>query len=194
MTEANESSRTKTPNGPGQTTEVAFRQPTEPAALRDPFGRMRRFGEELDHLFEDFGLETRWHLPRLFRRARGLLRREARMTGADWSPRIDVLEREGQYVVRVDLPGLSKDDVNVDVQDGFLTIHGARNEEKKHERAGYYHAECSYGSFYRAIPLPEGALASEATADFRKGVLEVAVPTSARPEQNGRRVEIRESN
>jgi HSP20 family protein len=116
------------------------------------------------------------------------------MVGADWSPRIDVLEREGHFVVRADLPGLSKDEIKVDVHDDLLTIQGERKAEKKVEREGFYHSECSYGSFYRAIPLPEGAEASKVTADFRKGVLEVTVPMAARPEPKARRVDIREAN
>ena len=87
-----------------------------------------------------------------------------------------MLEREGQVVVRADLPGMSKDDIKVEVSDGLLTIQGERKNEKKEEREGYCYSECSFGTFYRAIPLPEGAEASKATADFRNGVLEVTVP------------------
>ena len=72
----------------------------------------------------------------------------------------------------------------------MLTIQGERKHEKKEEREGYCYSECSYGSFYRAIPLPEGAEASKATADFHNGVLEVTVPAPSRPEPKARRVEV----
>ena len=95
-------------------------------------------------------------------------------------------------MVRADLPGLSKEDIKVEVSDDLITIQGERKHEKKEEREGYCYSECSFGSFYRAIPLPEGADASKATADFRKGVLEVTVPAPSRPEPKARRLEVRE--
>jgi len=146
----------------------------------------------MDHLFEDFGLEPTWHLPRFFSRGRELVRREVGIVPAEWSPRVDVLERAGQFVVRADLPGLSKEDIKVEVSDNMITIQGERKHEKKEERDGYCYSECSFGSFYRTIPLPEGADASKATADFRKGVLEVTVPAPSRPEPKSRRVEVGE--
>jgi HSP20 family protein len=194
MSEVKEAPKAKAQNGPAQTPEVAPRAPTgllTPSG--SPFTFMRRFAEEMDNLFDDFSFGSMWPMPRLFTRGRELLRREAGMIGGDWMPKIDVLEREGQFVVRADLPGMSKDDVKVDVHDNLLTIQGERKQEKKEEREGYYHGECSYGSFLRSIPLPEGAEASKATADFRKGVLEVTVPAPVRPEQpKARRLEIRE--
>ena len=60
-------------------------------------------------------------------------------------------------MVRADLPGMSKEDIKVEVTDGVITIQGERKQEKKEEREGYSYSECSYGSFYRSIPLPEGA-------------------------------------
>jgi HSP20 family protein len=158
-----------------------------------PFAFMRRFAEEMDRLFEDFGFETGFHMPRLFTRGRELLKRETGLVPAEWSPTIDVLYREGQFVVRADLPGLTKEDVKVEVTNELLTIQGERKHEKKEEREGYSYRECSHGSFYRTIPLPEGVDASKATADFSKGVLEVTMPAPARSETKARRVEIREA-
>ncbi len=111
-----------------------------------------------------------------------------------WSPRVDVVEREGEFVVHADLPGMTKEDVNVAVTDGMLTIEGERKWDKKEERQGYAYSECRYGSFYRCIPLPEGADTTKATAEFRKGVLEVTMPTAPRPEQKLHRVEVREAS
>jgi HSP20 family protein len=122
-----------------------------------------------------------------------LLRRGSGLVPAEWSPKIDVLQREGQFVVRADLPGLTKEDVKVEVADDVITIQGERKQEKKEERKGYCYSECSYGSFYRAIPLPEGAEGSKATAEFRKGVLEVTVPAATPPVRKARRLEVREA-
>jgi len=194
MAEVKEAPKPKTANGPGQTKDIV--PPTSTTPMRSygssPFAFMRRFAEEMDHLFEDFGLQSGRHLPRFLSRGRELLRREAGLVPAEWSPRVDVLEREGQFVVRADLPGLSREDIKVEVSDDLLTIQGERTHEEKEEREGYCYSERSYGSFYRAIPLPEGAEASKATADFRKGVLEVTVPAPSRPEPKARRLEVRE--
>jgi HSP20 family protein len=194
MTELKEAPKPKTANGPGQAKAIVPEAPKTPMTSNvSPFAFMRRFAEEMDRLFEDFGLESGWHMPRFLTRGRELMRREAGFVPAEWSPRVDVLEREGQFVVRADLPGLSKEDVKVEVTDDLLTIQGERKQEKKEEREGYCYSERSHGSFYRAIPLPAGADGSKATADFRKGVLEVIVPAPSPPEPKARRLEIRES-
>jgi len=198
MAEVKEAPKPKTENGPGQTTDIEPRTSAAPMTSdAHPFPFMRRFAREMDRLFEEFGLESglhlpRLHLPRFLSRGHELLRREAGFIPAEWSPRVDVLEREGQFVVRADLPGLSKEDIKVEVSDDLITIQGERKHEKKEEREGYCYSECSFGSFYRAIPLPEGADASKATADFRKGVLEITVPAPSRPEPKARRLEVRE--
>jgi len=156
-----------------------------------PFTFMRRFADEMDSLFEDFGFGSGIHWPRLLARRRALLPREAGPAPAEWFPEIDVVEREGQFAVRADLPGMSKDDVKVEVTDGMLTIRGERKHEQKEEREGYSYRECSYGRFYRSIPLPDGAEASKATADFRNGVLEVTMPAALQAEKKPRRLDIR---
>jgi len=194
MAEVKEAPKPKTQNGPGQTKNVVPSTSTTPMMSNgSPFAFLRRFAQEMDHLFEDFGIESGWRLPKFLGRGRELLRREAGLIPAEWSPRVDILEREGQFVVRADLPGLSKDDIKVEVSDDLVTIRGERTHEKKEERAGYCYSECSYGSFYRAIPLPEGAETSKATADFRNGVLEVTVPAPSRPEAKARRLEVQET-
>ncbi len=193
MAEVKEAPRPKTENGRGQTKEIVPSTSNVPTVSDgNPFALMRRFAREMDHLFEDFGLETGWHMPRFLRHGRKLFPRKAELAALEWSPRIDVIEREGQFVVRADLPGLSKEDVKVEVTDDAITIEGERKHEKKEEREGYYYSECSYGSFYRAIPLPEGADASKATAEFHKGVLEVSVPAPSLPGPKARRLEVKE--
>jgi HSP20 family protein len=194
MSELKVASRSKTEDGAGQKSEIASHTASSSAVgSSSPSALMRRFAHEMDELFEDFGLRSRFRMPRFLTRGHELLRREAGFIPADWSPRVDIVERDGRFLVRADLPGLSKDDIKVDVTDDVLTIQGERKHEAKKEREGYYYSECSYGSFFRAIPLPEGADASKATADFDKGVLEVAVPTPPKPAPKAQRLEIKES-
>jgi len=193
MAEVKEAPKPKTENGPGQAKDIAPRTTAAPAkSIGSPFTYMRRFAEEMDQLFENFGLQTGFRMPRLLTRGHELLRREAGLIPAEWSPQIDILEREGQFAVRADLPGLSKEDVKVDIADDLLTIQGERKQEKKEEREGYCYSECSYGSFYRAIPLPAGADASKATAQFHNGVLEVSMPAQAQGGKKARRLDVRE--
>jgi len=196
MTEVKEAPKPKTANGQGQRKEVVPRATTAPQQThRTPFTLMRRFAEEMDRFFEDFGLEAGWFMPRLLTRGRRLLGREAEFTPAEWMPRIEVFEREGQFVVRADLPGMTREDVRVEVTPDYITLEGERKEEKKEEeREGYYYGECRYGAFYRTIPLPEGVDTTKATAEFRKGVLEVVMPKLTPPKAKVRRLEIHEVN
>jgi len=95
-------------------------------------------------------------------------------------------------VVRADLPGLKKDDVKVDITDQGITIHGEGRQEQQSEQGGIYRTERSYGSFYRQIPLPEGAMTDQAKAAFKNGVLEITVPSPPDQVTRGRRLEISE--
>jgi HSP20 family protein len=133
--------------------------------------------------FPDFGWDRRWSAPRL---ARGL-----GLSQIQWSPSMEILERDNELVIRADLPGLSKDDINVEVTDDMLTIAGERREERDETREGYRHSERRYGRFSRSFPLPEGINAEDVKAAFQNGVLEVTMPAPKR-EQRGRRIEIQE--
>jgi HSP20 family protein len=127
--------------------------------LVSPFALMRRLVEDLDGLFEGFG--------------------DGR--NAVWMPPVEVLERDGQLIVRAEVPGLEKDQVQVELQDGQLIISGERSQEREERREGFYRTERSYGSFYRAVPLPEGVDPEQAKATFKNGVLEIVMPASQRP-------------
>jgi len=109
-----------------------------------------------------------------------------------WAPRIDITQRNNEMVIRADLPGMNKDDVKVDVTDEAITIQGERHRERDDEHGGIYRTERSYGSFYRSIPLPEGAMVDQAKASFRNGVLEITMPAPPEQVNRGRRLEISE--
>jgi HSP20 family protein len=96
-------------------------------------------------------------------------------TGA-WSPTIEVREKDNHLIVSADLPGIDPKDVMVEVDNGVLVIRGERHREHTEQHEGYRRTERSYGSFHRAIPLPEGARTDDAKAEFRNGVLEIKVP------------------
>jgi len=194
MAELKEAPRPKTENGPGQSKDVAPRAAGAPAKSNgSAYAYMRRLAEEMDHLFENFGINSGWRMPSLLTRGHELFRREAGFAPGLWSPRVDVLERNGQFIVKADLPGLSKEDVKVEVEDDMLTLEGERKQCTKEEREGYTYNECNYGSFYRTVPLPAGADASKATAQFQNGVLEIVMPCAATEGKKARRIEVREA-
>jgi HSP20 family protein len=107
-----------------------------------------------------------------------------------WAPQIETLQRGDQFVVRADLPGLRKDDVEVDITDDAITIQGERRDEHKEEQEGYFRSERVYGRFYRVVPLPEGAISESAKADFRNGVLEVTIQAPPKEVRQRRKIEI----
>lgn len=152
---------------------------------RRPFAFMRRFGEEMDRLFADFGFGRDWLTPSFGSRSFG------EFGNTVWSPQIEMFERDGQLVVRADLPGLTRDDVKVEVTDSAINLSGERKSEHEEKGEGYYRSERSYGSFYRSIPLPEGAKADDANATFNNGVLEITM-AAPQPATRGRRLEIKE--
>jgi HSP20 family protein len=166
----------------GDKTEKALAQ-KEPAWPTSPFHLLDRFAHEMDRVFDDFGLGRSWMRPRF---SSGWLRDE------EWVPKLDMFQRNNDLVVRADLPGLTKDDVKVEVTEDKITIQGERKKEFKEEKEGIYRAERSYGSFYREVALPEGAMTDQAKATFKDGVLEVAMPAPPESVKKARRLDIGE--
>jgi HSP20 family protein len=101
-----------------------------------------------------------------------------------------VFQRGNDMVVRADLPGISPDDVQIDVEDGVLTISGERRNTNEDQQEGFYRSERSYGAFSRSIALPEGVDEDKVNARYEHGVLDVTVPLPQQQHQRGRRVQI----
>jgi HSP20 family protein len=145
----------------------------------DPFSLMQRMSDEMDRVFGSF-------LPSRF----GTNRSMPQM----WAPRIEAFQKEDKFIVRAELPGLKKDDVEVSITDDTIVLQGQRKHEHEQEREGFYHSERSYGSFYRAIPLPEGVIADTADASFKDGVLEVTLQAPPNEVSRGRRIEVKDAD
>ena len=94
---------------------------------------------------------------------------------ADWSPSVDICEDEKEFQVKVELPEVKKEDVNVSVDNGTLQISGERKMEKEEKGKKYHRIERAYGSFSRSFTLPEGADPSKINADFKDGILSVHI-------------------
>ena len=147
----------------------------------NPFTALQRFADDVDRMFDDFGLGRRWGRAPLSPGA-----------GAEmWAPDIDVYQKNDQLIIKADVPGLAKDDVSVEITDDAVTIQGERKAEREEEREGFYRTERSYGNFCRVIPLPEGAITEQAKANFRDGVLEITMPAPPAAAKS-RRLEITE--
>src|SRR3712207_5578205 len=93
-----------------------------------------------------------------------------------WMPAMDLVETEDHFVLRADLPGLSEEDVKIELEDSVLTVSGERKSEHQERKEGYHRVERAFGSFSRTLTLPEGVDAESITASFDKGVLEVRIP------------------
>ncbi len=106
-----------------------------------------------------------------------------------WVPAMDLVEADDYFVLKADLPGLSEDDVAIEVQDGALTISGERSPERSESERGWYRVERQFGRFSRSLTLPEGIDPDSVSASFDKGVLEVRIPKPE--ERKPRRVEIK---
>ena len=102
-----------------------------------------------------------------------------------WSPAVDIIEDEKEFVVKAELPDVKKEDVRVTVENGALNISGERKLEKEEKNKRYHRLERSYGAFTRSFSLPEGADPSKVHAEFRDGVLQVHLKKSesAKPKQ-----------
>jgi HSP20 family protein len=149
--------------------------------MQDPFALLRQMTSELDRVFDD------WQL------FRGPVHAARTSDVASWSPRIDVVEHNNRLVTRVDLPGMTKKDVSVEVKDGYLILSGERKRESAEAKENWYRSEREYGRFYRGVPLPEGVKVADVTAVFADGVLEVSFPVPSRLEAKPAKIEITEA-
>ena len=135
------------------------------AKREEPFNLLRRMTTELDRMFDE---------PWMFFGPSALA-----SANGGWAPKVDVVTKNNQLITRVDLPGMAKEDVLVQVEDGMLTLSGERKKETREEKDDVYREEREYGSFCRTVPLPKGVTADDVRAKFANGVLEVTVPIPA---------------
>lgn len=157
---------------------------TRQAVPRDPFALLRQMTGEFDRFFGGPGWPAyRWPA----------FTNTALAGGTKWFPEVDVFEKDNRLVTKVDLPGMKKEDVKVEITDGHLAISGERKTEAEEKKDQFYRCEREYGSFYRAVPLPEGVTLENVTATFADGVLEVSIPMPAKQELAVRKVEIQEA-
>ncbi len=152
----------------------------EPTRLPSPFEEMERwFDEFFRRPFSLFG--PSW-LPRL------------RMPEIEEiSPSVDIFEEGDDVVVKAELPGMKKDDIDVTLSDDTITISGEKKREEKVEKKNYYRYERSFGSFSRSFRLPVDVQADKAKATFKDGILEIRIPKTEEAKKRQRKLQIKEA-
>jgi len=123
---------------------------------------MRRMQREFDTLFNSFFPATRTE--------------SSEAETAVWTPRIDLAETDDAYLIHLDLPGLSKEDINLNYHDGTLSVSGERKVNEQEDKANYVRIERFYGHFYRSFALPKAINQNDIEATYQDGVLDIRVP------------------
>lgn len=126
----------------------------------------REFDRLFDSFFDRGWMPSRWEHP--------LWQRFAAFEKG--MPKVDVIDRDAEVVVRAEVPGYEREELDVSVTDGAVTIKGDHREETKEEKGEYFHSEISHGSFARTVALPSEIDADKAEASFKNGVLELTLP------------------
>lgn len=131
--------------------------------------------EEMEHMFDDL-FTRRWIGP--FDFGHPFWRDIPTPFMGGTAPRVDIINRDNEIVLRAQIPGVDKKDLEVSMSDNTVTIKGQTSHEEKEERGDYYRRECSSGSFSRTLTLPADVDGAKAKATFNDGVLELTIPKS----------------
>jgi HSP20 family protein len=158
-------------------TEIAVKPRETALSRRDPFEMLDALHEELSRLWGR-GWPLTWPTRRL---APGT---------SEWAPRVDVFEKNGNLIVKAELPGIRKEDVQVTLDQGDLEIKGERKSESEVKEDNYYRSERSYGSFYRRMALPFEVKPEQIKATLKDGVLEVSMPRPPESKPEPRKISV----
>lgn len=116
---------------------------------------------------------------------RGNLTEEESLVPSGWCPAVDIAEHDNEFVVKMELPGVGKEDVKITMQNDVLMIHGEKKQEKQSKGSNYHRVERSYGAFQRSFTLPATVKADKIDATFTDGILNIKLPKAeeAKPKQ-----------
>ena len=136
---------------------------------------------DVDDMFDRFFAETVRRWPRVSNEGQ---------QAKEWAPMADVSETDGEYIIKAELPEVRKEDVNITVQDGVLTLSGERKYEQHDDNAKVHRIERFYGSFARRFALPENADEQGIRAECRDGVIAIHIPKQPDQERKARQIEV----
>jgi len=126
----------------------------------NPFREMQMFEDRINKVFSDF-FRKDWPSPIL---------------SNTWVPAVDIINNDEDIVVRAELPGMKKEDIELEISDNTLHLKGERKQERKEKGDDYYVSEINYGSFHRAFTLPSGVDTEKVKAEYKDGILEIVLP------------------
>jgi len=149
-----------------------------------PFETVRR---EIDRIFDRFNL-TPWDFGR---RGFDLEIPWPRMAALDMAPAVDVVERDKEFELTAELPGMDEKNIELKLSNGMLTIKGEKKEEREEREKDYYVSERRYGSFMRSFQVPKGVDTGKIEATFSKGVLTVKLPKTAEAQTSEKTISIK---
>jgi HSP20 family protein len=133
-----------------------------------PFMGLSRWETEMDRMMDDFfGMRRRPWWPSVWSRDRAM---------ELITPIVDIYEEKDDIVVKAELPGMTKDDIEVDISNSHLTLRGEKKKEEKIEEKEYFACERSYGAFHRSLELPKDVQSDKVKASFKNGILEIRLP------------------
>lgn len=156
----------------GKEKEIAVKKADDKDVATPPgrgLSTLRSWEREVERMFEDFPY---LHWPRLRDFEPIRLRRELRLQ----SPAFDMYEEDNTVVVKAELPGMTKDNIDISLSDSTLTLKGEKKKEEEVNEKDFYRCEREYGSFLRRIELPAEVKVDAAKATFKNGVLEIRLP------------------
>jgi len=155
----------------------------EPTKALSPFQEMERRFQEMEKQFEDFFRRPFSLLPSWWPRLKTAEIEEV-------APSMDIFTEGDDVVVKTELPGMKKEDIDVSLTKDTITISGDKKKEEKIEKKDYYSLERSYGSFKRSFSLPAEVHAEKASAKFKDGVLEIRIPKTEEAKKKEKKVMI----
>ncbi len=165
-------------------TKPEVQQSSERAVRRwDPFAQLDTLQDELQRIWG----QTWPMMPRPLSRPL----RSLSLAPSAWAPTMDIFEKDGSLVVKAELPGVKKEDIDINLEEGDLVVRGERKAESEVKEEDYYRVERSFGSFYRRIPLPFEVKPEQITANYADGLLEVHVPRPAQQKPRPRKIAVK---
>jgi HSP20 family protein len=150
------------------------RKPQKDLTVRQPSRETEEIGKYFEDVFGRTFLPTTW--------------RRIPYENLVWTPSIEVVEKEDKFLVKVELPGVKEEDINISIVGNTLTIEGEKETESEVEQKGYYYTESSYGSFSRSMTIPSTIDANKIEANCDKGVLEITLHKT--PEVKPKKIKI----
>jgi len=133
--------------------------------------------KEINHMFDRF--------------FRGGVQDDTELATSTFIPAVDLVEKDDEYVAKIELPGVSKDEVKITLQDNLLTIRGEKKEEKETKESNYHRIERSYGSFQRSFTLPTSVKNDKVDAQYKDGILTVTLPKAEEAKRKQIEVKVR---